>query len=440
MFLEKRGDFMSFQATCSVQKGHGSIRHNDRSIENIDEKNRSWDPELVSSNVVHKNEKLKDVYHELFDDAVEIYNEKQIEKGHPERQIKNYYEKISHSKQEHLYYEIVVGIGNLDSIEKGSAEEQAIQSALRDYCFTFEERNPNFRVVQMIEHNDEEMLSHVHIDFVPFSTGNKRGLETKNSMGGALKEMGFTRTKDGFARWREHEQDHLIQCMERHGIEWIKGSPQMEHMKIQDYKMKKQEYAQEARKELEKLETPKPIVKESPITKKRTVTFSEAEYGDLMKEHSLEIESLKAEKETAELEKSILMKENNQLKGKSYVIENERLRIENADLRSKDSEYQAISLKNDELKEQIEFKDNEIQDLKKTIQDKDYRITVQDRDRSYLEKIAAKLWQLAQKAMELVPGFERLVENRIPLEDRLELDNLVETYKMNRSRSRGMHR
>lgn len=54
---------------------------------------------------------IKQVYHKLFDKALDEYNAKQKRK---DRQIKSYYEKISRSKQEKLFYEVIVEIGNKD--------------------------------------------------------------------------------------------------------------------------------------------------------------------------------------------------------------------------------------------------------------------------------------------------------------------------------------
>lgn len=42
----------------------------------------------------------------------------------------------------------------------------------------FAERNPNLKVFNAIMHLDEE-TPHPHIDYVPFSTGNKRGYPPK---------------------------------------------------------------------------------------------------------------------------------------------------------------------------------------------------------------------------------------------------------------------
>ncbi len=73
--------------TISGMIGAGSLAHNRRDFvaENVD-------PDRAQLNICYKNENLKEVYKELFDDAVERYN---VEKR-KDRQIANYYEKIRH--------------------------------------------------------------------------------------------------------------------------------------------------------------------------------------------------------------------------------------------------------------------------------------------------------------------------------------------------------
>ena len=46
-------------------------------------------------------------------------------------------------------------------------------------------RNPQLRVFSAHLHMDEATL-HLHIDFVPFTTGSKRGLDTRVSLKQAL--------------------------------------------------------------------------------------------------------------------------------------------------------------------------------------------------------------------------------------------------------------
>lgn len=73
------------ERTISAMIGKGSVNHNTRAFtaKNVD-RNRSVD------NVEFCQEDIKQVYHKLFDEALERYNAKQKRK---DRMIDNYYEK-----------------------------------------------------------------------------------------------------------------------------------------------------------------------------------------------------------------------------------------------------------------------------------------------------------------------------------------------------------
>lgn len=72
--------------------GKGSVNHNSRKFHA-----KNTDPERSHLNVEYCNENIKDVYHELFDEALARYNAKQTRK---DRKIEDYYEKIRSGKQE----------------------------------------------------------------------------------------------------------------------------------------------------------------------------------------------------------------------------------------------------------------------------------------------------------------------------------------------------
>jgi DNA repair exonuclease SbcCD ATPase subunit len=234
--------------TVSIAKGKGYSKHNDRSLEPKDKEKQSWNKELSCLNIVYKNEPVRQEYEKIFGVALDKYNQKQVEKGRPDRQIKNYYEKISRSKQEKTCYELIVQIGSQD--DKFNDQYPEIQKALDEYNQSFQERNPNFHVFQQITHRDESGMDHTHIMFIPVSSGNKRGLETKNSLGGALKDMGYSR--NGFDEWRSHEQNALIDIMKSYQLEFEKGDGRQEHYNVIKYKERKF-YEQQAEKEQDRL-------------------------------------------------------------------------------------------------------------------------------------------------------------------------------------------
>lgn len=87
------------QRTISAMVGKGSVNHNSRKF-----KAENVDPSRTYLNIDYCNKPIKKVYHELFDEALKKYNEKQ---SRADRKIGNYYEKICNSKQEKPFHEII---------------------------------------------------------------------------------------------------------------------------------------------------------------------------------------------------------------------------------------------------------------------------------------------------------------------------------------------
>lgn len=393
------------ECTASIKKGKGNFRHNDRTIKNISEKNRSWNPELSINNYVMKNEKIQDVYEELFGDALEDYNKKKRDSGRPGLQIKNYYDHISRSKQEKTHYELVIEVGNTDLIEKGSEEEKKTRQVLDEFCADFEKRNPNFKVVQMIRHEDEAMICHTHIAFVPYCKGGKKGLAVKNSLGGAFTAMGYGR--NGFGKWRAAEEEELARVMARHGLEFVRADSHFNGISINEVKEKKKAYVHEAQKEIEKIQIPEKKVDEHFLTKKRTVTLDENEYDDLIKKHLLEVEKLKKEQEIEKLNKEKYRKKVQELKAKPYIQLNEQLEAKNNELSQKTDELLDEKLNLEVENSELKTKVSEIEKLKNEnfkLSQKNIELTKQNNKYiSSLERLLGRLWTFLKGLDRIMP-------------------------------------
>ncbi len=150
------------QATVSFVKGKGNINHNNRKF-----LTNNVDRDRVKDNIIYVQKDLRKFYKDIFQDSVDEYNSKQ---KRADRKIDSYYDKIEKSKQENLFYEIVVQVGDKDFSDKSS-----VIDVLNDYMISFEERNPTLKVFNAVMHLDEE-TPHLHIDFVPVSEGYKKGL------------------------------------------------------------------------------------------------------------------------------------------------------------------------------------------------------------------------------------------------------------------------
>ncbi|WP_366557573.1 plasmid recombination protein [uncultured Oscillibacter sp.] len=231
--------------TISVMVGRGSVNHNSRKFHA-----KNTDPERSHLNVTYCRENIKAVYHELFDEALERYNAKQTR---ADRKIENYYEKIRSGKQEKPFHEIILQVGNKDDMSADSDEGRLALTVLDEYMKAFQERNPNLRVFSAHLHMDEA-TPHLHIDFVPFTTGSKRGLNTRVSLKQALAAQGFkggTRGDTEWSQWVRSEKEQLAAVMERHGIEWEDKGTHDKHLSVLDFKK------EQRAKEIAALETVK---------------------------------------------------------------------------------------------------------------------------------------------------------------------------------------
>lgn len=233
-------DFMKgepMKKTISIRIGKGSISHNNRKFvaKNVDEKR-------VKDNVILCCENLKDVYDDLFGEALAEYNAKQKRK---DRRIENYLDHITGGKQEKPFYELVFQIGNKDDTSCGTPDAEIAANILREYYDDFLKRNPHIRVFNAVIHLDEA-TPHLHVDFVPFATGQSRGLSTRNSLNKALEQQGFsakTNLETPAKLWTDLEKQRLAGVMIKHGIEWEQLGTHNEHLSVLDFK--KQERAKE---------------------------------------------------------------------------------------------------------------------------------------------------------------------------------------------------
>ena len=225
--------------TISAMVGKGSLNHNSREFyaSNVD-------PNRSHLNIEFCREDIRDVYHELFDDAQERFNAKQTRN---DRHIDNYYEKICSSKQEKPFHEIVLQIGNKDDTGIHTELAETAKQCLIEYANGFQVRNPTLRVFWSHLHMDVA-TPHVHIDFVPYITGSKRSMDTRVSLKQALAQLGFkggTRSATEWNQWAQSEKQVLAEIMQEHGIEWEHLGTHEEHLSVLDYK--KQERAKEVR-------------------------------------------------------------------------------------------------------------------------------------------------------------------------------------------------
>lgn len=208
---------MAIQKTVSFVRGKGNINHNNRKFltDNID-KSR------VKDNVTYVKNDLRKMYDEIFKDAVNEYNLKQVRS---DRKIVDYYEKISKAKKEKLFHEVVVQIGDKDM---NSQDNISCRQILDFYMKTFQKRNPNLKVVNAVMHLDEA-TPHLHIDFIPVATGYKKGMSVRNSISKSL--------NGNLVEWYENERQYISHIAKKYDIEIIqKNDPKRDKLLINEFK------------------------------------------------------------------------------------------------------------------------------------------------------------------------------------------------------------
>lgn len=255
--------------TISAMRGKGSLSHNSRQFiaENVDSSR-------TPLNVEYRNEDIRAVYHELFDDALAHYNEKQTRR---DRVIDDYYEKIRTGKQEKPFEELIIQIGNKDDMNASSENGQLARQMLNEYMQSFQQRNPTLRVFSAHLHMDEA-TPHLHIDFIPFTTGSKRGLETRVSLKKSLEALGFTggtKSHTELNQWIESEKQVLASIMARHDIEWEQKGTHEEHLSVLDYKK------QERSKEVAALENQIDTLQEQTAVAATTLSEKQEQLDDI---------------------------------------------------------------------------------------------------------------------------------------------------------------
>ena len=335
------------ERTISAMIGKGSVNHNTRAFtaKNVD-KNRSAD------NVEFCQEDIKQVYHKLFDEARERYNAKQKRK---DRMIDNYYEKIRRGKQEKLFHEVIFQIGNKDDMNAKNEDGLLAKRILTEFMDEFQARNPNLYVFSAHLHMDEE-TPHLHIDFVPYITGSKRGLDTRVLLKSALAAEGFTGGTRGATelnQWIASEKQELATVMERYGVEWLQKGTHEKHLSVLEFEKK------ERAREVAVLDSQKQEISSVVLQLGEAVSVKKQELQNVTIEKELAEEATQKaneERTIAQQEKEVLLAGNQNLRMENTRLESrkDRLRMENHDLKQKQLQLQTdneeLEQRNDSLK------------------------------------------------------------------------------------------
>ena len=355
------------ERTISGMVGKGSINHNIRAFTA-----KNVDSDRSGANIHFCNEDIKQVYHKLFDEVLERYNAKQKRK---DRVIDDYYEKIRQGKQEKLFHEVIFQIGNKDDMNAKSEDGLLSKRILTEFMNEFQARNPNLYVFSAHLHMDEE-TPHLHIDFVPYITGSKRGLDTRVSLKSALTEEGFTGGTRGATelnQWIASEKQELATVMERYGVEWLKKGTHEKHLSVLEFEKK------ERAKEVAELDSQKKEISSVVTQLGKEVSVKKQELQNVTIEKELAEEATQKateERITAQQEKETLLADNRYLRVENSRLESrkDRLRMENHDLKQKQLQLRTDNEELEQQHEDLQYKNSELKNVNDQLSTDNYSL------------------------------------------------------------------
>lgn len=238
--------------TSVCGNGGFSLNHNNRKIKN----EQHIDYSKTKDNVTYKQSTIEQEYENLFGESIKRYDEKQKRSDRKKGSSKNYLKEIRNDSMMSEMQEIVVTVGN---IEQNFDDKKLCQEILNDYMLEWENRNPNLHLVNSVMHNDENGMPHLHIDFIPFGTTYKQGLDKQVSMSKAMQEQyNFKATPKINANVFFYEQEHkaLESSMNKFGVEKIDGNAKgKEHINHNDFRKMKRELEEQKKIFFEEVKT-----------------------------------------------------------------------------------------------------------------------------------------------------------------------------------------
>ena len=241
--------------SISLPQGRGNRQHNMRNY-GEGKMPKNINVTMTVENVVWRDETTAHAYHRIFDGAVEEYNEKQ---KRADRKIKDYRTHILNSKNgEKEFYEDVLQWGKQEDFLEHPELREVAKECLLEYIEGFDERNPGLELVGAYIHMDEAS-PHMHFDYIPVATGYKTGMQKRNSLDRAMKNLIKIRTGHDYSprpserdasgkctdnatkQWKEMERAHFRMICETHGLivnEEIQ-TPERNSLSVMDYKIEK---------------------------------------------------------------------------------------------------------------------------------------------------------------------------------------------------------
>ena len=351
-----------------------------------------------AENITLVDKDLKEADREIFGAALEKYNAKQ---RRADRKIDSYLDHISKSKNgEKPFYEDVVQWGSKEDFTSQKKKKKA-KEALVQYVEGFEQRNPCLKLIGAYIHMDEAS-PHLHLDYIPVATGYSRGLEKRNSLDKAMKQMGFqpaeeSRKNNATKLWKENERVVFGQICRDMGLEVEEERvSDRKNLTVDEYKQAKDQMIGDIEQEVEPLRELKTNIDEIDTTgtklpfgvvavKKKDLdavkeqakayTVNRDEIGELRER----VAAVSHREQCVEQREQELDQKNAVIREKAqYLLEaydrqghlNELLEQSEKDGRAKDKQIASLKDENTSLKEQILSLREELDSLKEAFTQK----------------------------------------------------------------------
>lgn len=287
-----------------MPQGRGNRQHN---LRNYGEGKlpSNVDASRTEQNIVWKDETIVQAYHRIFDDAVAEYNAKQKRK---DRQIKDYRTHILNSKNgEKEFYEDVLQWGKQEDFIEHPEWREIAKECLLEYIKGFEDRNPGLELIGAYIHMDEAS-PHMHFDYIPVATGYKTGVQKRNSLDRAMRNLIAVRTGSEYSprpdekdasgkcidnatkQWKEMERAHFRKICIRRGLA-VDGeikTPERDSLSVLEYK------AEMRKQEIQKLEIREKELRGTLRNLQSFIKQAEEKLEEAKKEAASIIESAKA--------------------------------------------------------------------------------------------------------------------------------------------------
>ncbi len=290
--------------SISMPQGRGNRQHN---LRNYGEGKlpSNVDASRTEQNIVWKDETTAHAYHRIFDDAVSEYNAKQKRK---DRQIKDYRTHVLNSKNgEKEFYEDVLQWGKQEDFVEHPEWRDIAKECLLEYIEGFEDRNPGLELIGAYIHMDEAS-PHMHFDYIPVAEGYKTGVQKRNSLDRAMRNLIAVRTGSEYSprpdekdasgkctdnatkQWKEMERAHFKKICIRRGLA-VDGeikTPERESLSVLEYK------AEMRKQEIQKLETQEKELRGTLHNLQSLIKQAEEKLEEAKKEAASIIESARA--------------------------------------------------------------------------------------------------------------------------------------------------